>query len=151
MTAVKLDFDHIAASDELRDKYSVPLYIHEGDSGMLTSSFLNCSRPMMGTDVILRPADKLLKDGDVLKLENESLRVMHTPGHSPGSCVFVGNGFIFSGDTVFKDTYGRYDLPGGDFSQLMQSIKRVMALNPVFEIYPGHEEKTTVSDEMIHY
>ena len=61
------------------------------------------------------------------------------------------NGFIISGDTVFKNTYGRYDLPGGNYSELMDSIKRIMTLNPTFEIYPGHDEKTTVSDEMNNY
>ena len=118
---------------------------------MICSSTLNCSKPMLGVDITLDPADKLLKDGDKIKLENEVLRVMHSPGHSPGSCVYIGNGFIFSGDTVFKGTYGRYDLPGGDYSLLMQSIKRIMKLNPTLEIYPGHYEKTTISDEMLYY
>lgn len=144
-------FDHIAAADSLRDRYSIPLFIHESDGNMITSASLNCSKPMMGTSITIKPADKLLRDGDKIKLESESLKVMHTPGHSPGSCVFVGNGFIFSGDTVFKGTYGRYDLPGGDFSILMSSIKRILALNPIFEIYPGHDEKTSVSDEMMYY
>lgn len=144
-------FDHIAASDILRDKYKIPLCVHEGDSNMITSPSLNCSKPMMGISVALRPADKLLKEGSLIKLESESLRVLHTPGHSPGSCVFVGSDFIFSGDTIFRGTYGRYDLPGGDYDLLMNSIKKVFELNPLHDIYPGHDNKTTISEEMMYY
>lgn len=144
-------FDHIAASDELREKYKIPLYVHEYDSEMILSPILNCSRAMIGSDVALKPADVLLKDGDSLKLEKEKIIVLHTPGHSPGSCAFVGVDFAFSGDTVFKGTYGRYDLPGGNYDLLMSSVKKIMSLNPITELYPGHDEKTTVSEEMLYY
>ncbi|MBE6650795.1 MAG: MBL fold metallo-hydrolase [Ruminococcaceae bacterium] len=144
-------FDHIAASDRLREMYSIPLYIHEADSEMIKNARLNCSSTMMGEEIILKDADKLLKDGDKLKLENESLAVMHTPGHSPGSCVFIASDCVFSGDTVFRGTYGRYDLTGGDFNLLMASIKRVMALPPILKVYPGHNEATTIFDESMYY
>lgn len=144
-------FDHISAADKLREKYRIPLYIHEDDLKMIASPSLNCSKLMMGIEVTLKPADKIIKDGDLLKLETVSIKVIHTPGHSPGSCVFLGGGCVFSGDTVFRDTYGRYDLPGGNYNQLINSIKRVMSLDPNYEIYPGHNEKTTIAREMIHY
>lgn len=144
-------FDHISAADDLRDKYKIPLYVHKADGEMISSPYLNCSMLMMGESVALRPADKLLKEGDLIKLESDSLRVLHTPGHSPGSCVYVGSELIFSGDTVFRGTYGRYDLPGGDYDLLMNSIKRVMSLNPIYDVYPGHNEKTTISEEMMYY
>lgn len=144
-------FDHIAAADELRKQYKIPLMIHEQDAEMIVSAELNCSRAMMGASITLSPADKLLKEGDRIKLENESLKVLHTPGHSPGSCVYVGNGIAFSGDTLFKGTYGRYDLPGGSFQTLMGSIKRILELSPITVLYPGHDEKTNVADEEIYY
>ena len=144
-------FDHIAAADRLREMYSIPLYIHEADGEMIKDSRLNCSSSMMGMAIVLKDADRLLKDGDKIKLESESLTVMHTPGHSPGSCVFVACDCIFSGDTVFRGTYGRYDLPGGNFELLMDSIRRVMTLSPILTVYPGHDEKTTIGDESIYY
>ncbi len=144
-------FDHISAADKLRDMYSIPLYIHENDAEMIKSPVLNCSQSFMGIAVALNSADKLLSEGNKLLLEKESLTVIHTPGHSSGSCIYVGNNVLFSGDTVFQGSYGRYDLPGGDYSALMQSIQRVMKLNPTLTVYPGHGEKTTIADEMLNY
>lgn len=144
-------FDHIAAADELREKYSVPLYIHSEDGEMIKSPLMNCSIFMSDDNVTLKDADKFLKDGDKLKLDDESFTVMHTPGHSKGSCVFVCSNAIISGDTIFKGTYGRYDLFGGDYGTLMESLKKVLSLSPVLDIYPGHDEKTTVAEESIHY
>lgn len=144
-------FDHIGAVDKLREYYSIPLYIHESDGEMIGSHHANCSMAFMGTPITLRQADRLLKNGDVIQLEDEFLRVMHTPGHSPGSCVFVGKDLVFSGDTVFRGTYGRYDLPGGDFQTLFKSIQRVMELDPSMTVYPGHNEKTTIGEERKNY
>lgn len=144
-------FDHIEAADILREHYSIPLLVHEGDADMIKSPTLNCSMSMMGTVVKLKDADGFLKDGDEIKLENEGLRIMHTPGHSPGSCVFIADNLIFSGDTVFRSTYGRYDLPGGDYMTLMRSIIRIMSLDEGLIVYPGHDEKTTIAREKIYY
>lgn len=144
-------FDHIGAADKLREYYSIPLYVHKDDGEMIRSHHANCSMAFTGTSVELSQADRLLKDGDVIKLDDEELFVMHTPGHSPGSCVFVGNDLIFSGDTVFKGTYGRYDLPGGDFQALFRSIQKVMALNPTMTVYPGHNEETSIGEERKYY
>ena len=144
-------FDHIGAADSLRDHYSIPLIVHEADAKMIKSPILNCASAFMGMNVALRDADKLVKDGDVLKLEKESLRVLHTPGHSEGSCVYVGNDLIFSGDTVFRGSYGRYDLYGGNYGELMESVRRVLELDTRMVIYPGHDETTTVLDERENY
>ena len=143
-------FDHIGASDELRSFYDIPLLVHEFDSEMILQPNLNCSS-MMGTPFALSPADKLVSDGDEIHIDNEVLRVMHTPGHTPGSSVLVGSEEIFSGDTIFLNSYGRCDLPGGNFEKLKESIFKIMALNEKLKVYPGHGDTTDILSERLFY
>ena len=140
-------FDHIAASDELREKYKIPLYVHEYDSEMILSPILNCSRAMIGSDVALKPADVLLKDGDDLKLEKEKITVLHTPGHSPGSVCLVTGDTIFSGDTLFRANCGRCDFPGGDYRKMLSSLARLGRMEGQYTVYPGHEMSTDMNFE----
>lgn len=140
-------FDHIGASDDLRKLYSIPLYIHEDDAVMLESASLNCSTSFMGEAVCLDAPDVMLKDGDALCLDGEALEVIHTPGHSKGSVSFVCDNCIFSGDTVFKGSYGRFDLPGGDFNELKNSIKNLLSRDKNLVICPGHGDETSVVRE----
>lgn len=80
-----------------------------------------------------------LKDGDKIKIGEEFLRVIHTPGHTKESVCLIGEGFIFTGDTLFKDGYGRTDLPGGSEKELRESLKRLFkVLKTGIMVYPGH-------------
>jgi len=90
----------------------------------------------------------LLKDGDSIDTGDLHFLVLHTPGHSPGCICLLGEGIIFSGDTLFNFGIGRYDLPGGDYSQLMNSIHtKLMTLPDNTAVYPGHGPDTTIGAE----
>ena len=100
------------------------------------------------------PATRLpLSDGDVLALAGLEMTVLHTPGHTPGHCCFhlPGEGVLFSGDQLFRDSIGRTDLPGGDFQTLMESMSRkIMDLPSDTVVLPGHGETTTLGRERLH-
>lgn len=87
------------------------------------------------------------REGDILNLEGLQIRVLHTPGHTPGSVCFLVEDALFSGDTLFSGSCGRTDLPCSDWAQLMRSLSRLKALEGDYTVYPGHGEKTTLSAE----
>ena len=97
-------------------------------------------------DVNLR-ADVLLNDGDTVALGDISFKVMATPGHSVGSVCFLGDGVLFSGDTLFKGSIGRTDLPTADVSQMIKSLKKLIKLPDDTVVYPGHGAVTTIGEE----
>ncbi len=132
-------FDHIMALDELRDATSAPVYLHFADWEILTSaehSYLS----FVGRTTGMRAADEILADGDILRLGDERIEVIHTPGHTPGSCCFVAGTDVFCGDTIFASGYGRCDLYGGCDELMRGSLDK---LNRRFEgteyrFHPGH-------------
>jgi hydroxyacylglutathione hydrolase len=92
-------------------------------------------------DFINFEVDKFLKEGDEIKIGEDILKVLHTPGHTPGGISLLGDGFILTGDTLFKDGYGRTDLEGGSEKDLTDSLDRLSnLLKPGMMIYPGHGE-----------
>jgi len=94
--------------------------------------------------------DGYLKDGELLKLGDETIRVLHTPGHSPGSISLVGDGYVLTGDALFNQSIGRTDLPGGDLNTLVRSImERLFKLEDDTTVYPGHGPETTIGDEKL--
>lgn len=131
-------FDHIVAIDTLREATGVPVYIHEDDAEMLTDGTKNAFLTFFGRDRVYKPADKLLHDGDILKLGSSEIKVIHTPGHSKGSICLLCDGFIITGDTLFADTVGRCDLWGGSNAELAASLTRLRELDPSLMIYAGH-------------
>jgi hydroxyacylglutathione hydrolase len=103
---------------------------------------------MFGLSYPAPPApERLLKDGDVIKVGDLSFTVVHTPGHSPGSICLYGEGVLFSGDTLFREGIGRSDLPGGNYRELMASLHRLMMLPEDTVVYPGHGSKTAIGTE----
>ena len=132
-------FDHITSIDKLREKYSIPVYIHKDDAPMLTDGHKNAFFVFFKRDCAYAPADILLEDGDVLELGSEKISVIHTPGHSEGSvCYHCGN-FILTGDTLFSDNIGRSDLWGGDDTKLRASLDKLEALEDLtISICAGH-------------
>lgn len=90
---------------------------------------------------------KSLAEGDVLDLAGLSIAVLHTPGHSRGSCCFLAEGCLFTGDTLFRFSVGRTDLPSGDATQMTASLKRLTALEGDYTVYPGHDAPTTLDQE----
>lgn len=139
-------FDHISSLDELRDKTMAPAYIHEADDEMLTDGMKNAHALFFGRDKKWRPADKLLKNGDLLELGDETLKIISTPGHSKGSiCILCGDKLI-TGDTIFASGYGRYDLHGGDVNELSASLSSLKDLDHKLTIYPGHGGTARLGD-----
>ena len=142
--------DHIGANRDMKDHFGVPLYIHAADSPMLGKiQQLELSLFLGAKDS--PPADHLMSDGEEIKIGNSVLRVLHTPGHSPGSVSLLGDGFLLSGDTLFFEGVGRTDLPGGSPKQLEQSLReKVMTLPDETVILPGHGPLTSVGQERVN-
>ncbi len=139
--------DHIGANRDIKDKYQVPLFIHAGDKDLLTrTQSLELSLLLNAQDS--PPADRLIADGETIKIGKGCLRVLHTPGHTPGSVSLLGDGFLLSGDTLFFEGVGRTDLPGGNQAQLECSIReKIMTLPDDIVVLPGHGPLTTVGQE----
>ena len=136
-------FDHTLALDGWRTHTGAPLAIHEADAPMLTDARLSCYRTFLGSDVTFAPPERLLHEGDTVSVGNESLTVLSVPGHTPGSIALLGDGRLFTGDTLFAEGgYGRTDLPGGDSRALVASLRRLLSLPGEYRILPGHGEAT---------
>ena len=96
-------------------------------------------------------ADKKLCDGDIIKIGNFKLVVLHTPGHTPDGICLLGDNVVFTGDSLFAGSIGRTDFLGGSFRQLITSIKtKLLTLPDSFKVYPGHEDVSTIGDEKIY-
>lgn len=148
--ATHTHFDHVLGVDGVRAQLKIPFLIHQGDLTML-ESMQNRVRQMMGFDVPPPPkVDGYVKDGDFVKVGRETLHIVHTPGHSPGSISLYGEGYVFTGDALFNQSIGRTDLPGGDLETLVHSIKeRLFKLDDDTTVYPGHGPETTIGDEKL--
>lgn len=139
--------DHIGAVETLRRRLNAPLMIHRDDAPLLESPGKNLSL-WGGLNLRISPADRLLKEGDEVKVGELTFKVLHTPGHTPGGICLVGHGKAFCGDTLFAGSVGRTDVPGGSWSQLIASIReKVMSLPDETEVFPGHGPSTTVGEE----
>lgn len=140
-------FDHMMALEELREQTHVPVYIHENDAQALLHPEQSYMDQFGGVKTSCRAADFLLTDGDVLILGQSKIKIIHTPGHTMGSICLLSEDSIISGDTLFRGDIGRYDLYGGDYNQLMQSLKKLSVLEGDYKIYPGHGSSTRLSKE----
>lgn len=141
-------FDHIMGVEGLRRQFQIPVYVHTDDADMLQQPQLNCGS-MIGTNVTLQ-ADEQLSDGEELTLAGMRFQVLHTPGHTPGgACYYFPEAeVLFSGDTLFCESIGRTDLPGGSMSQLVRSVReKLYRLPDLTIVYPGHGEPTKISTE----
>src|SRR5680860_191258 len=140
--------DNIGGVDELRDLLgNVLVGIHADDAGMLTDGKKNLSS-YFGPGLVLQSADFLLQDGQEITIGREKLKVLTTPGHSPGGVCFLGNEGLFSGDTLFAGSIGRTDFPGGSLEQLLQGVKdKLLTLPEDTRVFPGHGEETNIGEE----
>jgi hydroxyacylglutathione hydrolase len=139
--------DHIAANDEIKEATGAPVFIHSADATMLTSAQGNLSM-YIGNNLICQPADRLLSDGEMFMVGEIEFQVIHTPGHTLGGICLKANNVLFSGDTLFEQSIGRTDFPGGSHSQLISSIKnKLLVLADHITVLPGHGSATTIGDE----
>ena len=141
-------FDHVESLDSLRDLTSAPAYIPKDDAEMLSDGMKNAHSLFFGYNKKWRPAEELLEDGDEIALGDEVIKVISTPGHSKGSiCLLCGDKLI-TGDTIFESGYGRYDLYGGNLSQLTDSLSSLRDLDRRLTIYPGHGETALLGEAL---
>ena len=139
--------DHIGANDAIRDETGAPLYIHKADAPMLSDMRLNLSA-FMGFKALSRPAEHLLSEGDKISFGQSELEVIHTPGHTVGGICFVGDGVVFTGDTLFAGSIGRSDFPGGSEVELIGNIKKkLLALPDEMKVYSGHGPSSEIGWE----
>ncbi len=129
--------DHTGGNAEMKKLTSAGIVIHEADAVMLTSTPAAMLR-MFGA-AQSPPPDVLVKDGQILSVGNIELKVIHTPGHSPGGICLYTPGYIFTGDTLFVEAVGRTDLPGGSWQTMYDAIKtRIFTLPDDTKVMPGH-------------
>ncbi len=140
-------FDHICGVYPLKEKTGAEVLIHEEDAICLENIDYSLTSAVKGYSQTPMSADTVLKDGDEICLGETVFRVMHTPGHTKGSVIYITDGHIFSGDTLFKCSMGRTDLPGGSTKTLFKSLRAIGQLQGEYNIYPGHGEFTTLSYE----
>lgn len=141
--------DHIGGLNQVRELTKAPVYIHPLEQEWLTNPDLNgSSRWNLPQPIVCERAEYELRDEQILELAGFTIRVLHTPGHSPGSCSFVIGQHCFGGDVLFAQSIGRTDLPGGDYETLMMSIQdKLFELDDETIVYPGHGPKTTIDHE----
>lgn len=145
-----LHIDHVAGINFSKDTYNVPVLGNKEDEPL--GQHVGEQAAMFGLPGQLEPLalNHYLNDGDVIKIGNGTLTVIHVPGHSPGSIALYdkADGFVITGDALFQGSIGRTDLPGGSMPQLVKSIKeKLLPLPDDTVVYPGHGPATTIGSE----
>lgn len=145
-----LHIDHAIGDRFVKETYDVPVEAHMADAMLgerLQQQALMFGMSEMVEDVSI---DRVLKEGDVIVIGEGELKVIHVPGHSPGSVVLYDekDDFLIAGDVLFQGSVGRTDLPGGDTATLIDGIKRkLLTLPPQTKVYPGHGPATSIGEE----
>ncbi len=141
-------FDHIMACKEVAEKYGIPVLADREEEALLADPRLNLSG--MSGEACALSADRLLTEGEITDVPGFSFQMLHTPGHTSGSCCyyFPEEKVLISGDTLFCRSCGRTDFPTSSYRDMMQSLKRLVTELPEDTyVYPGHEQPTTIGDE----
>lgn len=141
--------DHVLGVAGVVAATGAKFLLHPNDLELLQSGWQMAAR-MMGLEIEQGPPDPdgFVADGDEVEVEGLKLKVLATPGHTPGSVSYYADGMLFSGDTLFRGSIGRTDLPGGDYDEEMRSIcERLLALPDDTLVLPGHMNETTVAQE----
>ena len=139
ITAVLLThghFDHVGGVRELAAETGCPVYLHEAELSMPPQM---TAGPLFYTNTY--------GEGDFVEAAGLSFKVLHTPGHTPGSICLLCENAMFSGDTLFWGSCGRTDLPGGSWATIRKSLLRLAELSGDYDVYPGHGDTTTLSFE----
>lgn len=145
-------FDHAGAAKTLATQHDILVYAHEKEAETLEDSRMNLSGPLAGGATTYH-ADVFLKDEQELTLAGLHMRVLFTPGHTPGGCCyyFPREDVLFSGDSLFCGSVGRTDFPGGSMRTLVDSVRnKLMSLPENTIVYPGHDIETTIEQERMY-
>ena len=135
-------FDHVSAVNAMLEATGAELYMCEKDLELAKTGASGRFTPPENTH--------LYKDGDEVKVAGLTFKVMETPGHTPGGVTLICGDALFTGDTLFRGSCGRTDLPGGDMRAELRSLKRIASLEGDYEVYPGHAESSMLSIEREH-
>lgn len=138
--------DHTLTLGALRAKTGAPLMVGADDAEFLASPSLNLSPYIVGHAETFESAERLLFEGDEIAVGDESLTVLHLPGHTRGSVAFLWKNALVCGDTVFAEGFGRYDLPTGNPVTLKRSLERLSALDGEIMLFPGHGEPCRIKN-----
>lgn len=139
--------DHIGAVKDLKDKYGISVYIHNKDKDMLEKPNKN-SASLYGMSVNGAKADYFVKEGNDIKFSDDSFKVIETPGHTGGGVCYKLDNILFSGDTLFLGSIGRYDFPESSGLDLMNSLKKLTLLDKDTIVLPGHGPETSIEYEI---
>lgn len=141
-------FDHIGAVKELKQSTNAKVCIHKDDVKMIQNPTLNLSCHFKD-NIILDPPDIILENGQKISLGDKKLKIIHTPGHTPGGISILTDQLLFTGDTLFAGSIGRTDFPNGDYDALIRSIKNnICILDTNLKILPGHGPESSLGTEI---
>lgn len=139
--------DHVGANKRLKEITGAPILIHHLDAPMLNQVASSAAAWGIAADNS-PPPDREIEEGDDVKFGNIVLKVIHTPGHTPGGISLCTDREVFVGDTLFAGSIGRTDFPGGSFEMIKKSIQqKLFALDDDVKVYPGHGPVTTIGEE----
>ena len=142
-------FDHVDANQPLKEATGAQIAIHELDAAALSQPSQEALF-FTGNRIRMSEADILLKEGDTLSFGKYRLKVLHTPGHTPGgiSLILEDHPYVYVGDLLFAGSIGRTDFPGGSYEALIDAVKtKIFPLGDNYIVYPGHGPVTTVAQE----
>lgn len=140
-------YDHVCAVKELKETYQAKVVMHEAETQTYDETKKRCMSWGYDADDF-PPPDLTVKEEDEVRVGKTCFRVIHTPGHTPGGICLHGGNILFAGDTLFSGSVGRTDLPGGNMGDLLQSLKKLIRLDPSTRVLCGHDEETTIGFEM---
>lgn len=140
-------FDHMLAAEAICAHTGATLYVGDNDRLALSDPQRNLSGWFQPDNPVVLKNARSLHEGDILTLGEERLQVMETPGHTPGGICLYDGAILFSGDTLFRNSIGRLDFPGGDRSAMKQSLDRILLLPDDTVVYAGHGPATTIATE----
>lgn len=140
-------YDHVCAVKELKENYQAKITMHEAEAQTYEETKKRCMSWGYDADDF-PPPDLAVKEGSEVRVGKVCFRVIHTPGHTPGGICLYGENLLFAGDTLFRGSVGRTDLPGGSIEHLRQSLKKLARLDPSTRVLCGHEEETTIGLEI---
>jgi len=140
-------FDHVSGNGPLKDATGAAILIHPLDAAMLPK--LSSNAAFFGISVDNSPpSDQTIEEGDSVSFGEIHLKVLHTPGHTPGGISLYANGIVFVGDTLFSGSIGRTDFPGGDFNTLISSIRtKLFKMDDDVRVLSGHGPETSIGSE----
>ena len=141
-------FDHVLGDYDIQKEFGIPIYVHEDDKYMVEN--LPKQLEMFGfvNNTLAPEKIETFVENDIFKIGENEIKVIHTPGHTPGSSCFLLGKNLFSGDTLFYTSVGRTDFEGGSFAQISNSIKdKLFKLDDDITVYPGHDLQTTIGYE----